>query len=272
MIVLKEKIQRFFDWGAGTYKIVMKNKLVSIICFLIPGFFHTFSPEGSLRWDAGIMTLLLGLYGLTSFILVLTDRQKAVKGRELAETLVHNYFEEKRESASKKQKIISKNAVLDDSAKKAEEWHDRQKDMMEEKHRKYLNRSKIVLLIVYGLLTALSVLMFIHRDTTLHVSHVLLGLMLLVDGMASLVSTLAAIKSNLPVGHKVLALIISIFTLMLGVLFIVVPHDVAAITMRISGILLLLKGIPEIIVLILNRGIAPSVKDTIQELKDQEHP
>lgn len=109
---MKEKIKRFFDWGAGTYKIVMKNKLVSIICFLIPGFFHTFSPEGSLRWDAGIMTLLLGLYGLTSFILVLTDRQKAVKGRELAETLVHNYFEEKEKALQRSKRLYQKMRCL----------------------------------------------------------------------------------------------------------------------------------------------------------------
>ena len=32
------------------------------------------------------------------------------------------------------------------------------------------------------------------------------------------------------------------------------------------------RSIAEIIVLILNRGISASVKDTIQELKEQEHP
>jgi hypothetical protein len=53
------KISRLFNWGVGAFQIVMKNKIVSTGCFLIPGITHLFKPIGSKKTSPGIVILII---------------------------------------------------------------------------------------------------------------------------------------------------------------------------------------------------------------------
>ena len=70
-------------------------------------------------------------------------------------------------------------------------------------------------------------------------------------------------------GKKAVSLIPGIFSIVLGVVFVLLPARSAAFVYRITGGMLLIKVIGEYFVMIRNREVLSSVKDTIQQIKDQ---
>ena len=69
--------------------------------------------------------------------------------------------------------------------------------------------------------------------------------------------------------NRRLSLALGIFTVALGVAFTVLVWNTAVIVMQIFGAVLILKGIADLVLMIRNREILSSVKDTVQQIKQQ---
>ena len=269
---MKEKIEKLFTWGAGTFNLVMKNKLVSVGCFLVPGLFHTFNPVGSLDWDTMMLSLMLMLYAVVSLIFVLSDGNKKVgKGQEIAGDLVKGYFEGQKENAAKGQEVLSKNEKLNKHIKASNERFDERVEKISEieKKKKKSSPRKIVMIIIYSLLLALAVAIFIWRSVFVNVVQIIIGIVLVSDGISSLIPVVAAYKSRLPMKNKIISTILGFFTIGLGITFILLPANTSAWVYRITGMLLIIKAVSEFIVMIRNREVFSSVKETIEQIKNQ---
>lgn len=269
---MKKKLGSWLNWGLGAFSLVMKNKLVAIGCFLVTGLFHTFNPVGSLDWDTMMLSLMLMLYAAVSFIFVLTnENEKVGKGQEIAGGLIKGYFEGQRDNAARGQSLFSKDKTLSEHTKASNDRLDERvwKYSEKEKEKKKTSAGKIALMITYILLMALSVVIFIWRANFVNIVQIIIGALLIADGISSLVTVAAAYKSGLPMKNKVVSMVLGIFTIGLGVTFILVPADTSALVYRITGALLIVKAVSEFIVMIRNREIISSVKDTIIQIKEQ---
>ena len=267
---MKEKVGRIFEWGFGAFQIVMQNKIVSIGCFLVTGLYWTFSPVGSLRWDAGMLAVILAFYAVMSFILVLTNyNEKALKGRDLAGGFVQGYLDGKKNTAVQHQELFTKSKVVDKHTRVSNERLNKRIEQLSERQEKIRARSRTVLLILYAFLFALSVFLFIQRTVTVYIIHILFGLLLIFDGATGLISIIAAMRSGLPVKNKVVSLILSSVTLAVGLMYIVFSWNTAVVGIRVGGILLIVKAVIEYIIMIRNREVSLSVKDTLKEIKDR---
>lgn len=266
------KIGQIFTWGVSTYRLVMKNKLVAVLCFLVPGLFHTFNPVGSLNWDVMILSLTLMLYAVVSIIFVLTNENTKVgKGQEIAEDLVKGYFEGQRDHAAIGQELLSKSKTLSEHTKASNERLDKRVEKLSEKReqKKSTSPGKNVMMIIYIFLLAIAVAMFIWRSFFVNVVQIIIGCLLIADAISSLITVAAAYKSGLPMKDKIVSVILSIFTIGLGVTFILLPANTSALVYRITGIMLIVKAVSELIVMIHNREVFSSIKDTIDQIKEQ---
>ena len=258
------KIGQIFTWGVGTYRLVMKNKLVAVLCFLVPGLFHTFNPVGSLNWDVMILSLTLMLYATN-------ENTKVGKGQEIAEDLVKGYFEGQRDHAAIGQELLSKSKTLSEHTKASNERLDKRVEKLSEKReqKKSTSPGKNVMMIIYIFLLAIAVAMFIWRSFFVNAVQIIIGCLLIADAISSLFTVAAAYKSGLPMKDKIVSVILSIFTIGLGVTFILLPANTSALVYRITGIMLIVKAVSELIVMIHNREVFSSIKDTIDQIKEQ---
>lgn len=262
------KVGRLFNWGLGTFQIVMRNKLVAIGCFLVTGLFHTFSPVGSLDWDTMMLSLLLMLYAAVSIVFVLSNKNKTIgKGKDVAGNLVKGYFEGQRDNSAKGQKLLSKNKNMSEHTNASNKQLDERVGKLKEKQ---VNASpgKIALLITYILLLAFGIVIFIWRENFVNIVQIIFGGLLVADGISNIVTVTAAYKSDLTMKGKVFSLILGVLTIVLGVVFIILPRGSAPLIYQITGIMLIVKAISEYIVMIRNREIISSVKESIDQIKE----
>ena len=264
------KISELFNWGMGAFQIVMKNKIVSTGCFLMPGIFHLLKPVGSLDWDTMMLSLMLMLYSVVSIVFVLTDKNKMVgKGQELAGGFVRGFFEGQKDSAAMGQKLLKKNPAINEHTKASNERLDKRVKQLKEKTNSISALGRITLLIIYTLLLALAVCMFIWRSFFVNIVQIIFGALLIADGVSGMITVAAAYKSNAPIKDKIISLILSVFSIALGIVFVLIPANSAALVYQITGAMLLVKVIGEYYVMIRNREVLTSVKDTIQQIKEQ---
>lgn len=263
------KIGKLFHWGLGTFQIVMKNKLVSLGCFLVTGLFHALNPVGSLDWDTMMLSLFLMLYAAVSIVFVLTNKNDTVgKGKDIAGSLVKGYFEGQRDNAGKGQELFSKSKTVREHTDASNRQLDRRAEKIKEKQ---INAShgNLALLITYILLLAFGVVIFIRRENFVNLVQIIIGALLIADGLSSIMTVIAAKKSGLPMKDKVVSLILAGFTIALGVVFVLTPRNSAPVIYRITGILLIVKAVSEYIVMFRNKEIISSVKDSIRQIKEQ---
>ena len=259
-----------FNWGVGAFQIVMKNKIVSTWCFLIPGITHLFKPIGSLDWDTMMLSLLLMLYSVVSIIFVFTNKNElAGKGRELAGGFVKGYFEGQRDNASIGQELLANDSVIGEHMKASNERLDKRVEKLTEKQKKSGTLGKTALLIFYTLLLLLAICMFLWQSIFVNIVQVVFGALLIADGISSVITVTAAYNSNVPAKNKTVSLILGIFTIALGIVFVLLPANSAALVYQIIGALLIIKAIGEFFVMIRNRELLSSVKETIHQIKEQ---
>lgn len=262
---------KFLSWGTGAFQIVMKNKLVAIICFMFPGVMHTIDPVGSLDWDTMMLSFLLMLYAAVSIVFVLSNKNEIIgKGREAAGNLVKDYFEGQRDNSAKEQELLSNSKLIGERIKDSNTRFDERAKKLYEKHKNRPEPGKIVLFVTYSLLLAFAIAIFIWRKDFVDFVQIIFGGLLIVDGISGITTFAAAVKSKLKMKGMVLSLIISIFTILLGVVFIVMPRDTAPIVYRITGMMIIAKAVVDFVVMIRNREVISSVKDTLSQIKKQE--
>lgn len=264
------KFGKLLIWSTGAFQIVMKNKLVSIGCFLVQGLFHVFSPVGSLRWDAKMLAGLLALYSLISIVFVLTNNNQTVgKGKTLAGGLVKGVFDGNKDTALQGQKLLSKNRTIDEKAKKSKRQWDNRLQVLSDKQKNEPKAEKAVLIFFYCILLIGSVLLFFWSDVTVYAIHIIIGALMIADGISGISAYRTVVSRQIPLKNQKLSLFVSIFTVLVGALFIVMAWNTAVFTMQLMGLILIIKSVVELIILIRNREVLSSVTDTLQQIKQQ---
>lgn len=264
---MKDKFESQLQWGASAISLVMKNNLVVSATFLITGVFHLLMPGHSLLFDARIMTVLIALYALVSLIFVLTNNQKAEKGQEIAGNIVKGYFEGKREDTVKQEEMF-KTDVSHGFAEKSNQRIDKFAGRVTEKHTQAGSVSRVLMLIFYLLILAASVFLFIRNDVAVYINHFILGFILIVDGALRLICTVAA-KAELKFRYRAFHTVLSVISVILGLLFIFVPTNTGLLAMQIVSVLMIVKSVGEFFVAFRNREILSSVTDTLTQIKQQ---
>ena len=266
----KENIGKSVSWGIGAFNIIMKSKLVSIGCFLFTGILHVINPRGGLRWTAGMLAGFVALYALVSFILLLTNNNKTVaKGKEIAGGLVKGVIEGNRDPIVHGQELTSKNKKVSERKKETNSKLDERMQSLSEKQKKEPKAGRIVMCVFYAILFVGAVLLFFWSDVTITAVHIIVGALMIADGISSIIGTITAVKNGVPMKEKTFSLVAYSFSVVIGAAFILLSWSTADLTMVICGIVLILKGLTELYIIIRNREVVSSVKGTFSDIKNQ---
>lgn len=264
------KIEKSFNWGLGAFEIVMKNKLVTTVCFLVTGIFHAINPLNSLYGDTMMLSLFLMLYAVVSLVFVISNKNEMVgKGREAAQGLVKDFVKGQKDKVSKGQELLLKNKSISEHAKESNERMDKRVAKLKEKNNKAFKPGKVLLIIFYIVLLALAVCIFLWREFFVNIAQIILGGLIIADGVSGVLTVIAAYRSGAKMKSKIFSLIISVFTVVVGVAFIILPDDAASMTYSLIGIALIIKAVSDLIVMFRNREVFSSVKESINAIKNQ---
>lgn len=251
---MKEKKRALVEWGRGTYNLLKTNSLVLSAAILVQGLFFLILPEHSIMLDAVMVSLLMAIYSAVSLVFVLTDRPKAAKGKKVAGDLVKGYVDRKKRSSEKEQEILPEDSVMKEytanSGKRKEALGKRVLDI----HERSQNVSRIVMAVFYAVVLAVAVILLIDREAAVHLNHIIVGLLLIADGVLSIISAVSANDRSAYKNYR-LSIALAICSIILGALYIVASAQTAVIVKRILGAALILKAIGEFVVAYRNRKL-----------------
>lgn len=265
---MTEKIKRSIGWGADAARLIAKNKLVTSCFFLIKGAIYLVSPVRSLRTDIVTLSILLALYALVSIVLVLTDSQTVSKGQALAGGLLEGFWGRKQDVAARQQELLPKDTSMDTLSKSLGSRMDDLHDKASEKHAGAHSACKAALLLFYILLLIVAAVLFFRKDVSIHVIHIVLGLLMIVDGALSIGSAVSNGEA-LSMKNRRLSIILACVSIALGVSFILVSWETTVLTTQIVGAVLMIKSLMELVIAYRNREIISSAKETIDEIRAQ---
>ena len=267
-ISLKKKIRGVLKWGLGAFSLVMTNNLVVSGTGLFTGVMHLFTPMQSMMFDSMILSVLLIIYALVSITFVLTDNDKAAKGKQKAGGLIKEYIDGKIKDATLED-VLKKDTAVREYARDADKRMDAFTDRIEDFHIKTRSSSKIVMLVFYSLILAVSVFLFIRRDVAVHVNNIIIGVVLIVDGVLSIISATSAKKERV-YKFYVFSLILSVTSVVLGIMFIVFSQKTGVAAMQAVSVVLIVKSLAGFFVAIRNKKVISSITDTLTLIKNQE--
>lgn len=272
--IKKGDIGKLVEWGYGAFDIVMKNNLVVSGCFLGQGISYVLDPRKSVLSSARTLTLYLAIYAVVSIILIITNYSKIVSmGHEMMGDMLLGTIRGKRKAKAKAMELIpdkhkaklpraninveESNAELDAKFKKSEE-----------KIKGVKSKGKILVILAYLLITAAAVVLYILDNLSVVIVNITIGVIIIVHGVSNLVSALR-IKDGVKLKNKKLSVFTSVFSILLGIMFIVLAWRTAVAMFRIIGAMLIVKSLLEFFVVIRNREILSSAKGTINDIKNQ---
>ncbi len=265
----KEKIKRSVGWGISAYEIIMKNKIVIACCLLVQGFFYAFRPGGSLLWDAKIFSILTAAYALSSAIVIISNKnEKALAGKNIASDAYKGFWNDKqKQMTGPSEQLVSENELLKLRSENAEARAKLVQDRVEKGRESILLRNKWILATIYFAMFVACIPLFIFSEFTAHIMHVLLGVIIIIESCVTLL-TLLKTRKTVKQKDKAITLIISVLSLVLGILLIALPSNTAEFVIRLVGIGLIIKALAELFVLFRNRSLILSGKETIAEIKN----
>ncbi len=265
---MKEKLGSILNWGIGAFSLVMTNNLVVSGTGLFTGVLHLLTPEQSLLFDSMILSGLLIVYALVSIAFVLTNSRKAARGQEVAGELVKGFLDGKRKDSSVDEGILKADPAVLEYAEEANRRMDALAVTVEDIRKKTHAFSRGVMLAFYLAVLAVSVFLFIRRDVAVYINHVIIGAILIVDGVLSVISATSAKKESV-YKFYVFSVVVSAVSIAIGVLFIVLSRETGLIAMQAVSVILILKSLAGFFVAFRNREVISSVADTIQKIKAQ---
>lgn len=268
---MKNKITGLVNWSISAFGVLMKCKLVSIIIFLFTGTLHIIDPRGGLRGTVTVLSAFIALYALLSIVFILTDRNEKVgEGKKFASDMVKDTFKGDGNPISKITEVLSQNEKIgkkmSGSATKAK-W-DKRMQMLTERHEKKPKAGKIVMCIFYIILLAAAIMLFIWPDATISTVHMVFGGLLIIDGAGGVWGVITAKRNGIPMKGHWASVLLNILSVIIGVVFIFLSDDTADFTMVLCGIVLVVKALSDLFIIIRNKELISTVKDTVNEIKN----
>ena len=270
---MKDKFAKLVNRGINIFGILMKCKLVTIIIFLFTGTLHIIDPRGGLRGTVTMLTIFIALYALLSIIFILTKKNQAVgEGKKFAVDMVKETLKGDGNPISKINEILSQNEKYEQKVANSEtkaRWDKRIK-MLTERHDKTPKAGVVVMCIFYVLLLFAAVFMFFWPDATIYAVHIILGALLVFDGLSGIWTVISARINKVPMKGKLLSVLFNLLSIAVGLFFIIYSGDTADFTMVLCGIVLVLKAISDLVIMIHNKELISTIKSTLDEIKNPE--
>ncbi len=265
----KENIGKSVGWSIGAFNIIMDSKLVSIGCFLVIGVLHVIDPAGGLRFTARLLAGFIALYALVSVILILSNNNKTVaKGKEIAGGLVKGVIDGNRDPIKSGQELTSKNKTVSKRHKESNSKMDSSMRALAEKQRKEPKAGKVIMLIFYLILLVGSVILFFWTDVTVTAVHIIVGALMIADGLSGIAAILSASKNGISFKDKTFSVIANTFSVVIGAAFILLAWNTAELSMILCGVVMIVKGLMDLYIMLRNREFLSSVKGTFNEIKN----
>jgi uncharacterized membrane protein HdeD (DUF308 family) len=266
----KEKLGKTVDWGVGAVNIVMGSKIVTIGCFLYTGINNIINPRGGLRFTALMLAGFVALYALVSIIFVLTNKnEKVSQGKEMVGDMVKGVVDGYKNPLTQGKELASKSKVISGRKKDSDNKFGNSIKKLSERQKKEIKAGKAVLIIIYSLLFVGAGVLFFWPEATVTLVHIIIGALLIADGFSSLAASVAAVRNGIPLKDKLLSLIVCAFSFIIGLAFILMAWNTAEFTMRLGGIVLLIKGLVDLFIMIRNRELISTAAKTISDIKYQ---
>jgi uncharacterized membrane protein HdeD (DUF308 family) len=154
---------------------------------------------------------------------------------------------------------------MSNSASKAK-WEKRMK-MLTERHEKSAKAGKVVMCIFYIILLAAAIMLFVWPDATISTVHIILGALLVFDGVSGIWGVISTRNSGIPMKGQLASVLLNVLSVILGIVFIILSDDTADFTMVLCGIVLVIKALSDLIIMIRNKELISTVKNTVNEIK-----
>ena len=266
----KEKLGKTVDWGVGAVNIVMGSKIVTIGCFLYTGINNIINPRGGLRFTALLLAGFVALYALVSIIFVLTNKnEKVSQGKEMVGDMVKGVVDGYKNPLTQGKELASKSKVISGRKKDSDNKFGNSIKKLSEKQKKEIKAGKTVLVVIYSLLLVGAGVLFFWPEATVTLVHIIIGALLIADSVSSIAASVAAVRNGIPLKDKALSFVVCSFSLVIGLAFILMSWNTAEITMRLGGIVLLIKGLMDLFIMIRNRELISTAAKTIRDIKQQ---
>lgn len=266
---MNNKIEGLVKWGIDAFSLIMANNLVISCTALITGLFHLFMPEQSMMFDSMILSLLMIVYASISIVLVITNYNKKVaKHQDIAGNLVKGFVDGKTSEAVKNQEFISEKTSAPIDPERSAKAIGAVSDKISDIHKKSRNVSRNIMLAFYIVILAISIFLLIRRDIAVHINHLLLGAVLIVDGVTRIISTFSA-KKTYTVKNYWLSIVLSVLSVILGLLLFIMTSQTGILAMQIVSVIMILKSLGEFYVAFRNREVLSSLNGTLEQLKQQ---
>lgn len=270
---MKGKLTGLVNRGINIFGIVMRCKLVNIIMLLFTGVLHIIDPRGGLRGTVGMLMIFIALYALLSIVFILTNKNKEIgEGVKFAGDMVKDTFNGNGNPITTINGVLSQNEQYKKEVAQAEvnsNW-DKRIQTLTEKHTKTPKAGMIVMCTFYALILVAAVIMFFWADETILTVHIVLGALLVFDGVSNIWALISAKSNGIPIKGKLLSFFFNLLSVAVGVFFILLSGDSAEFTMVLCGVILVLKGLSDLFVMIRNRELITTVKITYNEIKHQD--
>ena len=115
-----------------------------------------------------------------------------------------------------------------------------------------------------------AVFMFFWPDATIYAVHIILGALLVFDGLSGIWTVISAKINGIPMKGKLLSVLFNLLSIAVGLFFIIYSGDTADFTMVLCGIVLVLKAVSDLVIMIHNRELISTIKSTLDEIKNPE--
>ena len=109
--------------------------------------------------------------------------------------------------------------------------------------------------------------LYFFPDNIIYATYAILGSFLLTEGVFSIITVIKT-KDSVNPKDKVITLILSVFSIIMGVFLVLLPVGTASEVLRVVGVGLMIKALGEFWVIIRNRGLISSGKETFFEIKN----
>ncbi len=266
----KKDIGKTVGKGVSAFTIIMESKLVSIGFLLFTGVMHIIDPSGGLNVTAKLLAGFVALYAILSFFYVISNNNSNLeKGKDFASNFVRGVIEDNKDPIAQGQELNSKYEEINELQRESNTKWDKRINALFEKPKEEPKAGKIARCILYAILFVSAVILFFCSDITIVAIHIIVGIFLITDGYSSVSTIITAKRNGVPMKGKRISLVANIFSIVLGIAFILMARSMAEITMVIGGITLLIKGLTDLFVMIQNREILTSAKGTINQIKQQ---
>lgn len=262
-----KKLKNVVGWGISAYEIIMKNKIIVIVCLFIQGVTYVIRPMKSIKSDAKNMILLTGLYALVSAIVIITSGNKITeKGKKIVKDMYKDYFAGKQKKVNKASEHAP-NEILKNHAKKAELKSDKAKNKVKKYSESFLIRHKWIIAVIFLLIFAVCVPLYFFPNNLIYATYAIIGAFLLTEGVFSIITVIKT-KDSVRPKDKVITLILAVFSIAMGVFLVFLPAGTASEVLRVVGAGLIIKALGEFWVIIRNRGLISSGKETFSKIKN----